>query len=125
MTSPRFGDIAEPRPTREILASAYAEINAALDNGERTAGLAAWDALRRRYGTWSALVHLRFAQDTTSETAKADRDYADALAPEAAELDIAIKRRLLSDADRSGIGAHALRLWETDVTTFDPAIKGD
>ncbi len=94
----RFADIAEPRPTREGLASSYETISATLDRGDRATALAAWDQLRRRYDTWSALVHLRFAQDTTDETAKAERDYADALSPEAADLEIALKRRLLAAA---------------------------
>ena len=128
-SAPRFADIAEPRPDRAGLAAEYAAIEAALDRGERAAALADWDALRRRYDTWSALIHLRFAQDTTDEAAKADRDYTDALSPEAADLETALKRRLLADEDRGGLaalaGEHALRLWETDVTTFDPAIKPD
>jgi M3 family oligoendopeptidase len=123
----QFADIAEPRPTKEGLKEAYVAINTALDRGELAAALADWDRLRRRYDTWSALVHLRFAQDTTDATAKADRDYADALAPEAAELETALKRRLLADGPQVAgiVGDHALRLWETDVTTFDPAIKAD
>nr|WP_294544970.1 M3 family oligoendopeptidase [uncultured Rhodopila sp.] len=123
----QFADIAEPRPAKEGLEEAYAVINAALDRGERAAALADWDRLRRRYDTWSALVHLRFARDTADAAAKADRDYADALSPEAAELEVALKRRLLADAPAvaSIVGEHALRLWETDVTTFDPAIKPD
>jgi M3 family oligoendopeptidase len=40
-----------------------------------------------------------------------------------------MKRRLLADPDRSGVetlaGAHALHLWDADIATFDPAIKGD
>ena len=60
---------------------------------------------------------------------KADRDYADALSPEAADLEVALKRRLLGGPGPAGlaalVGEHALRLWETDVTTFDPAIKAD
>ena len=127
--TPRFADIAEPKPTAAGLADEYAAIGATLDRGDRRTALAAWDGLRRRYDTWSALVHLRFAQDTTDTAARADRDYADALAPEAADLDVALKRRLLADGDRAGlaalVGEHALRLWETDVTTFDPAIKAD
>jgi M3 family oligoendopeptidase len=75
------------------------------------------------------LVHLRFAQNTTDPTAIADRDYADALAPEATEVEVAIKRRLLADPDRAGLeaaaGAHAVRLWDCDIATFDPAIKAD
>ena len=126
---PRFEDIAEPRPDQASLTQAYKDIGAALDRGERAAALAEWDRLRRRYDTWSALVHLRFAQDTADPAARADRDYADALSPEAADLETALKRRLLADTDRAGlselVGDHALRLWETDVTTFDPAIKPD
>ena len=57
---------------------------------------AQWDGLRRAFDTWTALVHLRFAQDTTDAAAKAAREYADALAPEAADLEIALKRRLLA-----------------------------
>ncbi|HEX3991168.1 MAG TPA: peptidase M3, partial [Acetobacteraceae bacterium] len=127
--TPSFADIAEPKPTQAGLAEDYAAIGATLDRGDRRAALAAWDGLRRRYDTWSALVHLRFAQNTTDATARADRDYADALAPEAADLEVALKRRLLADHDRPGlaalVGEHALRLWDTDVTTFDPAIKSD
>jgi M3 family oligoendopeptidase len=125
----RFSDIAEPRPTRAGLVASYREIGAALDRGDRAAAVADWDRLRRRYDTWAALVHLRFAQDTTDENAKADRDYADALSPEGADLENALKRRLLADGDRPAVaalvGGHALRLWETDVTTFDPLIKPD
>jgi M3 family oligoendopeptidase len=125
----RFSDIAEPRPTRAGLVASYRDIGAALDRGDRAAAVADWDRLRRRYDTWSALVHLRFAQDTTDENAKADRDYADTLSPEGADLENALKRRLLADGDRPAVaalvGGHALRLWETDVTTFDPVIKPD
>ena len=49
--------------------------------------------------------------------------------PEAADLETSFKRRLLALPDRAGLaraaGAHAVRLWETDVTAFDPAIKPD
>jgi len=128
-TTLRFDEITEPTPSQAELAQRHASIAAALDGGDRARALAEWDQLRRGYKTWSALVHLRFAQDTTDAAARAARDYADALAPEAADLDIALKRRLLADADRPGlaglVGDHALRLWDTDVTTFDPAIKPD
>src|ERR1700722_9657261 len=128
-TTLRFEDIAEPTPTRAELAARYALIAAALDSGDRAGALAEWDRLRRGYETWSSLVHLRFAQDTTDTAAREAREYSDVLAPEAADLEIALKRRLLADTDRSGlaglVGDHALRLWETDVTTFDPVIKAD
>jgi hypothetical protein len=107
--APRFVDIAEPKPTAAGLADEYAAIGATLDRGDRRAALDAWDGLRRRYDTWSALVHLRFAQDTTDTTARADRDYADALSPEAADLEVALKRRLLADGDRCACGTPTSR----------------
>lgn len=127
MAELRFSDIMEPRPSRESLAGAYRAIEAMLDRGDRAAALAEWDALRRHYDTWAALVHLRFAQNTADESAKADRDYADALSPEASDLEVALKRRLLADRGPISalVGDHAVRLWETDVTTFNPAIKSD
>ncbi|WP_431280995.1 M3 family oligoendopeptidase [Humitalea sp. 24SJ18S-53] len=127
MTIP-FIDIAAPTPDRESLAAGYAAIGARLDH-DRTGAVADWDGLRRLYDTWSALVHLRFSQDTTSEKAKAERAYADSLAPYAQELENGIKQRLLDDPDRAAVAAlvgdHALRLWETDITTFSPAIAAD
>ena len=122
-----FSAITAPRPDRDSLARDHAAVTALLDGGDVPAALALWDRQRREYDTWSALVHLRFAQDTASETAKADRDYADGLAPEATEHEIAIKRRLLGlrDAVAPIVGAHALGLWESDLATFDPAIKPD
>ena len=85
--------------------------------------------MRRAFETWSALVHLKFSQDTTDAAAKAAREYADGLSPEAADLETSFKRRLLALPDRTALsraaGAHAVRLWETDITAFDPAIKPD
>ncbi|MBR0681467.1 M3 family oligoendopeptidase [Roseomonas eburnea] len=125
----RFAEIAAPRPDRESLAAAHAAIDARLDAGDRAGALAMWDAARRSYETWSALVHLKFAQDTTDQAAVADREYADALAPEAATHETALKRRLLADGDRAGLealaGRHAVALWETDITAFDPAIAAE
>jgi M3 family oligoendopeptidase len=125
----KFDAIAVATPDKAGLARDYAALHQRLDTGDLVGALHAWDAMRREYDTWSALVHLRFAQDTTDAAAKATREYADALAPEAADLETAFKLRLLGDSDRAGLerdaGAHAVRLWETDVTVFDPAIKPD
>jgi oligoendopeptidase F len=127
--TPNFADITAPRPDRDSLAAQHAAIDARLDAGDRAGALALWDQARRDHDTWSALVHLRFAQDTRDAQAVADREYADALAPEAATHETALKRRLLADADRAGLealaGAHAVALWETDITAFDPAIAAE
>lgn len=129
MTEPRFDELSFATPTPEGLAASYAYLHAKLDAGEVAAALAEWDALRRDYDSWSALVHLRFAQDTTSTDAKAAREYSDTLSPEATGHEVALKRRLLALPDRAALAAlagdHALRLWEMDITTFDPAIAED
>ncbi len=127
--TPRFADITAATPSPESLAEGRRVVESLLDRGERQAALAAWDRQRRDYDTFSALAHLRFAQDTADAAAKAARDHADRLAPTATEHEVAVKRRLLADPDRAGLarlaGAHALRLWEADIATFDPAIKDD
>jgi M3 family oligoendopeptidase len=124
----KFSDITAPTPTTETLAAAYAAINAQLDENPATA-IAAWETLRRSLETWSSLVHLRFEQDTKNADYKAAKDYADELNPVATSHEIALKRRLLAHPNRAEIaaitGAHALRLWEMDVTTFEPIIQAD
>ncbi len=124
-----FASIAVETPDKPGLVARYAALDRSLSAGDLAGALHAWDTARREYDTWNALVHLKFSQDTTDASAKAAREYADALAPEAADLETAFKRRLLALPDRSALerdaGAHAVRLWETDVTAFDPAIKPD
>ena len=125
-----FADISVTTPTRESLARRYWDIEEALDDGTDAGlrrALADWDRLRRELDSWQAMVGLRFSQDTADAQAKADRDYADSLTPEATGFETALKRRLLAERDRVEplAGAHALRLWETDVTTFEPAIAAD
>src|ERR1700677_254374 len=124
-----FESISVATPDKTSLTSEYRALGRRLDAGDLIGALHQWDAARRTFKTWRALVHLRFAQDTTDAEAKAAREYADALAPESADLDTNFKRRLLALPDRAGLareaGGHAVRLWETDVTAFDPAIKPD
>src|ERR1700733_14311619 len=127
-----FAEISVATPTRDSLTARYGVIEAALGQGTedgRRAAIAEWDKLRREVDSWEAMVRLRFQQNTADPAAKAARDYADTLLPVATGFEIAIKRRLLADRDRAGlerlVGAHALRLWEMDVTTFEPAIAGD
>jgi M3 family oligoendopeptidase len=127
-----FAEISVTIPTVDSLAARYGAINEALDEGSaegRRRALTGWDSLRREIDSWSAMVRLRFQQDTADAAARADRDYADELAPVAAGFETALKRRLLADPDRAGleslVGSHALQLWEMDVTTFDPVIADD
>jgi M3 family oligoendopeptidase len=125
----KITDIHAATPTRETLAADYARINAMLDEGDLAPALKTWDSLRREIDSWSALASLHFEQDTTDEAAKAARDYRDELMPTATSHEISLKKRLLSHPSREAIeavaGAHAVKLWETDVTTFDPMIEPD
>jgi M3 family oligoendopeptidase len=124
-----FDSISVATPDKASLTDKYSALDKLLDAGDLGGALRAWDGMRRAFDTWSALVHLRFSQNTTDAAAKAAREYADALAPEAADLETSFKRRLLALPDQSGLareaGGHAVRLWRTDVTAFDPAIKPD
>ena len=122
----RLSDITAATPSPESLAGDRAAVDALLDGGERPEALIRWDGDRRAYATWSLLAQLRFQQDTADPDAKAMRERADELGPVATGHDSAIKRRLLADPDRAGLEAavsrHVVRLWEADVTTFDPVI---
>ncbi len=124
-----FSAITAPTPTVESLANAYAGINQIFDEGDIPGAFAAWERLRREIDTWSALTQLRFEQDTQDADAKAALEYRDELMPGAMAHEVAFRTRLLGHADRAAVeaitGAHALRLWETDVTTFAPAIEPD
>ncbi|MBK1660461.1 M3 family oligoendopeptidase [Paracraurococcus ruber] len=126
---PPFRSLEFAPPTEESLAADHAAVVARLEAGDLAGALAAWDRQRREQDSWSSLVHLRFAQDTTDPAAKAAREYADALAPVAAGHETALKRRLLAWPDRAALeaaaGGFAVRLWEMDVTTFDPVIAAD
>jgi len=128
----RLSDIVSPRPTEQSLAECYDAIERALDRPgieARTQAIADWDAAKREVETWITLAYIRFHQDTADIQAKADQAHGDAIKPKATAHDIRLKRRLLAERDRAGleqlVGAHAVRLWQLDVTTFDPLIASD
>lgn len=125
----KFSNITAATPTKESLASTYAALNAKLDSGDIASAVADWEAIRRGIEDWSSLTHLRFTQDTQDEARKVALDYRDELAPLITNHETAFKQRLLALPNRASVetatGAHALRLWETDVTTFSPEIEGD
>lgn len=86
-----------------------------------------WDDLRRELDTWSALTHVRFTQDTRDETARAALERRDELNPALTALEVEMKRRFLGERRQLApqLGEHAFRLWETDLSTFDPAVEAD
>jgi len=120
-------------PTLEWVAGEYDVIHQALatagSSPDWEIALRDWDDLRRRLSTWSELTYLRFNQDTLNASYKAARDYCDQLKPQLMALEVSMKRRLLASPYRfeleQVLGQQAFRLWEADITTFDPAIALD
>lgn len=124
---PTFASLTFPRPTEASLDEGFGAVLSLLDAGDLAGALARFDTERRTLESWASLAYLRFSQDTTDETAKAERDYADKIGPKATAHEVAIKKRLLNDVDRSAlvnlVGPHVTKLWESDVTTFDTRIE--
>lgn len=124
-------DLRTPTPQYDAVAAECRQIEAALDAAQSAESAAAavrrWDDLRRQVETWSALVDLRFNQDTSNAEYKKAREYRDELAPKLTDLEVRIKRKLLASSLRpeleKKLGSQAFALWEADVLAFDPAIE--
>ena len=128
---PTFQDMALPRPDLDALQRDFDAAREALEaaGADRDAALAAvrqWDALRRRVDSWSALANLRFSQDTTDADARAEREFADEIAPKITEHNVAMMR-LLVDGWREELepelGAQAFDLWKATLLTYRPEIQ--
>ena len=133
MTVPDFRDYRLTPPQYDDVAAEYSRLTKQLEAaGSSEAAIAVvekWDALRRRLYTWSALVNIRFNQDTRNAEYKKAREYCDELEPRLTNLAVAMKRQLIESpycaAVAKRFGAHAFDLWKCDVASFDPAIESD
>jgi oligoendopeptidase F len=119
-------------PDMDAVAQRYRAFERALQSGSPATWLPTfreWDVLRRELSTWASLTHLRFTQDTRDEQARAARDVVDELDPALTNLETEMKRTFIASGERAQLeaelGGHAFRLWETDLTTFDPVIEPD
>ena len=129
----QFSEIQQPVPNLEEITSARTELLNQIESARNVEdvrlAMQQWDQGRRETGTWEALVHLRFCQDTTDEQAKQAQDEMDQMQPKLTELDINIKRALVSHPLRSAVeketGAQLFALWEAEIPTFDPVIADD
>lgn len=132
--SPSFSEIDAERPEIKDLEASYEALWSQLDAAEEANDLQAahavvdaWDRLRKTMSTWFALTRLRYRQDSSNETYKAEQDYADELDPLLTDLRVKTMRRLLESPLREGleaqIGTHAFDLWTCEITTFLPAIQ--
>jgi len=128
-----FKDIHVETPDVEKVAVDYRQLRerweAASAAPARLAVFEQWDALRRRLASWQALTKLRFDQDTTSTERKAEREHLDEISPKLTALETEMQRLLLASPHRKDLedrlGAHLLKLWEADITSFTPAIEAD
>jgi hypothetical protein len=129
----RFSDITAPTPDLDGLAVTIGELEASVCGSDSVdvclAAVRAWDAIRREVDTYSSLVGLRFQQDTADPDRKRAREEWDEAEPRWTELEVVMKRALLTHPLRAelvaALGAQAFALWESDVLAFDPAIKAD
>jgi M3 family oligoendopeptidase len=126
-------NLSAPAPVLEELTARYraleADLNAATTGPAAIDVVERWDKIRRELETWSALVNLRFNQDTTNAEYKRDREFCDEITPKLTDLDVRMKRLLLKHPRRADVerkfGPQAFALWEADVLAFDPAIMDD
>jgi M3 family oligoendopeptidase len=133
MSDTDFREYKLPAPVYEEVAAEYRRIAKAVDaaatGSEAIAAVERWDGLRRRLGSWSVLVYIRFQQDTRNEEYKRAREMRDELEPKLTNLAVGMKRKLFDSPHRDALvehfGAHAFELWRCDVAAFDPAIEGD
>ena len=129
----RFSDIRPTTPDLDRLGAQAQELCDAL--ARETSARACvdllhdWEGARRRVGSYDAMVDLAFSQNTLDEGRKAVREAWDEVSPRWTELQVKVKRALLSHPDREALeaelGAQAFALWESEVLTFDPTIKSD
>lgn len=132
-TPPPFEDIEVTTPEPEALEDQYGRwlerLAASQEPSEGLAVLEEWDAMRAELQTWASMAQLRFHQDITDEKWRAERERSDELTPKLEELDVRIKRALLTPPHRQALierhGEHLVALWSADVTASSPVIEQD
>ncbi len=128
-----FSQITTETPILENIAAEYQEIkkqfNRAQSLNQRQTVIQQWDNLRRQISTWGELTQLKFYQNTQNEAFKNALEYYNQLTPALTELEINFKRYLIESPHRleleQSLGQHIFSLWESDITTFEPAIAAD
>lgn len=95
----------------------------------QAAVLREWDREDALLATQRALVQIRYQADTTSPSARADRERLDDMSPELTEARLAFLRELVGSRFRPGLealfGAHCFNVWSRELLTYDPLIAGD
>ncbi len=135
MTRPMltFADIQPAVPDIDSLRTRTESILGDLSRARTSAAamepLKVWDGMRREVKSYRSHVSLRFQQDTRDPARKAAREAWDQSAPGWTELEVRVKRALLSHPLRrvleAELGGQAFALWESEALAFDSAIKAD
>lgn len=132
-----FAQFTVDEPNFAELQKRYANLEQDLDDRDAEEGrgemlyqlVETWDELRREIDTWRNLVEIRFDQDTRNADYKAALDRRDELDPKITDLDVRIKKKLLTDQRRGMLverfGQQAVALWECQIQSFDPVIEND
>jgi len=116
---PHFSELEASRPSLPELRNHFEAISAQITNASSESAchsaLQSWERLRREVDSWRSLTHLRFQQDTTDESYKAEREIADQMEPQLIELEILLKRALLNSPFKESLtedlGEHVFNLW--------------
>ncbi len=128
MSDLQFSEMNVNRPSLADVTASYNTLFSAIEaNNDLTEVVKSWDNIRNKLNTYSSITHLRFSQDTTNETFKAEREFSDEISPKFTELAVAMKRKLIENKDTlvAEYGQHAFDLWATDILTYEPVIQDD
>lgn len=133
MNVPAFAEMTAEKPVVENIDAEMKKLHEALHKAQSADDQAEvvkhWDELRAGIRTWTALVGLKFNQDTRDENARKDRDYRDKIGPKLTEFANNFKSELLKSPYRADLektyGRQAFDLWECDEKSFSPEIEQD
>jgi len=128
-----FRQLVVKEPEIDVLQSQYAQLLVDLDEQGTPEiwgkTLASWDSIRRSIDTWRIVTEIRFHQDTKNVDYKSAMDRRDEIDPKLTDLDVQVKKKLLSPKIAQWIdtqfGSQATSLWKCQVRSFDPKIEND
>lgn len=128
-----FSDYRVDQPDLEATRTSYAGFHERLEAASSAEDclvlIADWDQVVCEFKEWSTLTYIRFHQDTTNSSYKAEKEKLDAISPKFTELETKFKQALLDSPLRSEIeqltGEQLFAKWECNTRSFSPEIEDD
>ena len=125
-----FASYTAPQPDLESTRLQYVEfhnrLTAATSAADCLSLIADWDSVLCQFKEWVNITYIRFHQDTSNESCKAEMDTVDAISPKFADLETKLKQALLDSPFRKEIGVPQLfARWECNTRSFAPVIEED